>query len=566
MKTRTKLLIIAFGLLLLCLGCGLWYLQTESFQKLARGKIISEIEKATGLECRVQTIRLKPYRGKIEIEGLELIPRTAAPGLVTLKVNAIRAILSVSSFWHFHLRLRELNIIGPQVEFISGGGDSGWNPEAFLKNLQISLKLEAGKFAVQEGWFKINDREAPFNLSLVDLDLEIRYARELPSYKIDLEYKQSRIFFEQREIVHDLGLIANLSLEGVELEHIRFHRGKTLLIGNGSIRNWKSPVLLLHVAGMLDAEDLQLADSSLYEGRGEIGVVADLRSDAEGIYSKGHFSLKTGAYRKMSLHDLSGEYEILHEVLSLRNVSGGIARGNIHVEGEIQLRSANKAINRVAIQAKDVPLIEVGRLLNLPLLGYENTADSQTVLTWGGDRGLKAECDAALHGLDRPANKAGKSTLLAGGVRFTYFENGEVRIASANLSSSYTTVQAYGGQGALFHIRLSTSRFSEPLSLIAGFSPSVADLIRRQPDVLGIAGRYDFNGDVRIKSSTDVTYEGSVSVKDGRWRSYVVDTLSAQARFSPPRLTLQPLSIHHGAQTLRGNLELEILELQLLEE
>jgi translocation and assembly module TamB len=519
------------------------------------------MEKATGLNCRIARVALNVFRGRFEIGGLELTPQTPAPGLAACSVDEIRASLSISSFWHFRIRLDELNIVRPRVELISGGGESSWNPEEALKTLKLSLRLEAAKVTVQEGLFKVNNQPAPFHLSLEDLDCEVRYAKRLPSYKIHLKYKQGRVFYERRDIVHDLEADADLSLQGVEIESFKFRHGESLLHGSGSVRNWNSPVLLIRADGEVSAKDLILADASLYEGRGGVNVHADFRHDKDGIYSKGSFSSRTGGYRKMTYSDLAGDYEIRRDVLYLRKVSGRIAKGSFLVNGEIQLREANKTPHRVTITAKDVPIIEGARLLNLPLMNFENTTDSTTTLVWRhGDRDLRADCEATLHGLARAESKSAKAMLLDGKVQFTYFGGGEVHISSASLSSPYTSVQASGGRGAQFRVQLSTTRMAEPLGLIAGFSPAIADLLEREPDLFSMAGTYDFDGDVRIKSSADVEYQGSLSIKNGQWRSYKIDTLSTRAHFSSPRLELRSMEIHRGRQAVEGELDLELAE------
>jgi hypothetical protein len=355
-------------------------------------------------------------------------------------------------------------------------------------------------------------------------------------------------------VSHDLELDADLSLGGIEIERFKFRHGASLLSGSGFVKNWNAPVLSINTAGVMDARDLILADSSLYEGRGAIDVQAVLRFDQDGVYSKGRFSARTGGYRKMSYASLAGNYEILHDVLFLRDVTGQIAKGSFWANGDIQLREA-KTPNRVTILAKDVPIIEAGRLLNVPEMDFENTADATTILTWHEDQDLRVDCDARLHGLAQ-ATTSGRSTLLEGSVRFTYFETGEAFISSADLSSPYTAVQVSGGEGAAFHVQLSTNRISEPFHLIAGFSPPVADLLARQPDLLETAGAFDFKGDVRIKSSSDIEYRGSISIRNGRWRSFKVEALSTTAIFSSPRLQLQSLLLQSGPQNVKGDLEL----------
>jgi hypothetical protein len=578
MKLRNKILIPSLPLLLLIgfAASGILYLRSDSFQEFARKSLVSRIEQATGLSCKIESLQLDIFRGTFAVSGLALSPRAVSTGLVSLNVPQVRATISVSSFWHLRVRLGELRIISPRVELISGRGESTWDPEGILKNLKLSLRLEASKAAVEQGWIKINSHAAPFHLSVDDLDCEVRYAKKLPSYKVRLEYARSRVFWEKRDIIHGLKLQADVSLQGVEIESFEFRRpgtsvsgrqsargsalpaSNTLLTGNGSIKDWKAPVLILHLRGVLDARDLILTSPSLYEGQGNIMVTADLRSDKDGISSKGTFTWPVGTYRKMGFNNLAGTFDIRKDVLHLRNILGKVATGSLLVNAEIQLREANKDPNRVVVTANNVPVIEAGRLLNLPILTLENGADSSTTLTWYSGRGLRADCSATLHGMLQPAIGRGPSTPLDGNIRFSYYDSGLLHIETAYLSSPYSTVQASEGQGSVFHMQVSSTRISEPLDLIASFSPPVADLIRREPDVSDMQGAFSYDGDVRLETSSDVECNGKISIKNGRWRSYKADSLTAHALFRPPSLALRAMSVQSGPQSLDGDLDLEI--------
>jgi hypothetical protein len=560
---KKKLKIIAIVLAAFLLGSvaiGIWYLQSGRFQEFARATLKSRLEKATGLDCRIDRLKFDVVHGQFAINGLSLVPRSPATGLTTLKVSEIRTSLSISSFWHFRMRLADLHIIRPQIEFISGEEKSAWNPEEFLRTLKMSLRLEAARVAIEDGWFKVNNHTAPFHTALEDLDCEIRYSKQLPSYKIRIEYKRSRLIWEQRDILHDLELRSDLSLQGVGIEHFRFQHGASLFTGSGSMKDWHSPVLNIHMAGTLDAIDLKLMDASLYEGKGNINIQAELRYDRDGIYSKGVFTARTGAYRRMAYSGMAGKYEIRDDVLFLRDASCRIVNGTLLANGEIQLRASNKAPNHVTIVTKNVPVIEAARFLSLPHLDFVNTADTTAVLNWLNGGYLKADCDTLLHGQAPSAKDKAKSTLLDGSIRYTYLDPGSLIISSAKLISPNTTVEASGGQDDLFHVQLSTDRISEPFSLIAGVSPPVADLLARQPDLHQMHGSFHFNGDVLIKSSTDVEYRGSVSVKNGSWRTYKVDDLSTQAHFIPPYLKLKSLVIHYGSQKADGDLDLALAD------
>ncbi len=560
MKTRWKVLIAAALVFTAASALAFGYLRSRSFQAFARARFQSALEKATGLECRIAKADIDVFGGSIEAAGLELYPRTETAGPVRLQVGGIKARMSLSSLWRFRVRLAELNIVHPRIEVIaadSGQSESPWDPGPFLKNLKLSLRLEASKATVRNGWLKVNERGAPFNLAFNDLDCEVRYSKELPSYKIRLKYSNSRIFWERRNMEHDLEATADLSLQGVAIDSFRFRKGGTFFTGAGAMTDWGSPTFAIHATGVLDGRDLILTTPSLNEGRGEIRVSADVRYDRDGVYSLGKFSAESGGYRKMAFSNLQGGFRIERDVLYLRDVSGDIGRGNFQLTGDLQLTKANRELNQLKILTKNVSLINVGRLLDLPLIDFENAADATSVLTWFSGRELKVDCDGWLHGLQPEDSKSGKSTLLEGPLHFTYYESGTVQIYSANLKSPDTTIVASGGRDSLFKVQLSTSRLSEPLSLLAGFSPPIAGLIRKNADMLQMEGGYSLQGSVRVKSSADIAFDGSVEIKNGRWRSFRAERLSAQASFSSPRLKLQSLEVRESGQTLEGQVDLD---------
>jgi len=559
-KAHLKILIPAFLLFVLLTTSGLWYLQTDSFQELIRANLITQIERNSGLECRIDRLKLDIYRGNIQINGIALEARNKESGLNTLKIDEVQAKFSLSSFWHFRLRLGELHIVRPTLELRTGGEGGGWNPNNLLRTLNISLSLETEKLSIQEGLFRINESSAPFNVSLNDLECRIGYRRARPSYRIELAYKQSRFFYKERDIVHDLKLAADVSIEGVEIENLEFRHGESVLSGTGSVKNWDAPTLLLHMTGTVRSRDMVLADSSLTEGWGGIDVETDFRYSSEGIHLNGTFFLNRGTYREMAYADVAGDYEISGDILYLRNVSGKIAKGNFVLDGEIPLRDAIGRPNRLTIESAGVPLYEIGGLLNVPSINFRNTVDAKTVLTWGHDRRTRVDCDAVLFGANETVAEGRIGTRLGGKAQFTYQEDTGIQLHSLELKSSNTHVRADGGENALFHVRMSTSRFSEPLDLITHFSVPVADLVENYSDLRTINGVFDFQGDVSIRSSTDIEYAGSVSVTEGRWRSIEVDSIKTAVLLSGSRLDFSNLSIRSGLQAIQGRLVLDFAD------
>lgn len=561
MKIGTKIFTVSLPVVLAaaCLVLAAAYLNTGMFQRHARAFAVSRIEAATGLRCAIERMRVRAFRGRLEIDGLALASPGGAPGPVSVRVDEIRAAVRVSSFWHFRMRLAELDIVRPRVELVSGGGAAAWDPAEALRALRVSLRLEASRVRVREGLLRVNGRTAPFNLSLRRFDGEIRYAKEGPAYKIRVAYESGGVFWERRDIPHDLTASLDLSARGVEIEFFKFRYRSSLLTGGGSIRGWDAPVLLVHAAGLCDASDLTLAHPSIRDGHGTISVTADIRNDRAGLSARGAISIRSGGYRAMRLHDLTGRFEVKDDVLLLRAVSGGIARGGFDLDADIQLREANPAQNRVRVATRGVPVVEAGRLLDLPLLILENPADASVSVTWHhGDEDLKVDGSARLHGEASSQARPGDRTPLDGTVDFTYRGTGDVLVRAANLVSAHSSLRAADNGDGSFRVGLTTRRIAEPMRLIANFSGPVLDILAKKPDLFSLAGTFGFDGDARIRSESDVALRGVVAVRDGRWRNLSIARATARADFQPPFLRLRELQAQSGARSLAGEIDLEL--------
>ncbi len=558
MRTRSKLLL---GLLLISLLAALssvfWYVRSGRFDEYVRAALISRVENATGMTCTLGKLDLDLLHGGFRVSGIALRPRGTEPGPLRVDIDEVNGRVSISSVWHFSLHLAELNIVRPRVELVSVRSGGGWSPEGVLESLRMSLDLAAGKILLTDGWAQIDNRRIPLNLSLDDVICEIHYVVRPQHYAIRLAYHHSRLLYEGRDIRYDLDTRVNLSMEGVEVESFQLQRGKSQLYGDGWMRDWASPVLLLHATGSLDGSDLVLFSSDLREARGSIKVATNFRVDAAGLRLDGKFSLQSGGFRQANMSSFAGSFEIRNDVLSLNSVSGKIGGGALQANGEIQLWEANKAPNRMVLSAKGIPLREASYVLDLPEIEYDNLVDSTAEVTWKhGNEDLELTARSFLHPPPESRGGSGRSISLQGSLAFSY-KRGVWSFTSANLNSPYTTVEITGAGGTTFHIRADTSRLDEPLTVLRGFVPSLERLISRQPDLRSISGAFGIDGDMVLQPAR-TAYQGSLTIKGGQWGRYRVDSLTSSAEWEGSHLELRAMDLRRGEESAEGDLTLEI--------
>ena len=106
MRTRSRILLVALaGLVLAAAAAVVAYLQSRSFAELARAALERRASAATGLQCRVRSLRLDVLRLRFEIRGFELAPAPGTPHPIELTVDEIEGRLQLLSLWRFKVNL-----------------------------------------------------------------------------------------------------------------------------------------------------------------------------------------------------------------------------------------------------------------------------------------------------------------------------------------------------------------------------------------------------------------------------------------------------------------------------
>jgi translocation and assembly module TamB len=560
MKIRWKV-IRWIGVLLLvgliaAAGSLIWYLQSDAFQTLARAEVIARLRSATGMEVGLDQLRLDILNRTFAIRGLTLNPRQGTEGTFRLSLDEATGRFRLGVLIHMKPRISELILVRPHIWLASGGGSSTWRPDAFLKVFKRSLDLAIGKAVVRDGWLEVNNRRIPFAVELDDLVCNITYLRSLENYEVRLGYRNGLVDLAGRRIRYDLDSDLRAGLGGLEFKSIRIRHDDSVLTGEGSLRDWRSPVLTLDMRGPLAGQDLRLADEALDEARGTAQAAIRLRWDHEGFRITGEFTAAEAEYRAVGLARLRGAFELRDDVLQLRDVSVGVGAGTVKFDGTFQLGSRNPSPHRARISASGISLRDAAAVLKQPEISFENTADADATVVWRhGARDLRFQAAIRLHGL--PLTEWGKGRRLAlGGTADISYVKGTWSISSANLQSPLTTVTASSAGDSDFRVHLVTSRIAEPMSLLQALSTDVSSLVREQPGIMEATGTFSLDGTVQLLRGASAAFTGTISVQDGRWRSYHADSLNAGISWDGMRLEMKPLRASRAGQAIEGDLEL----------
>ena len=542
--------------LLAAAGSLLWYLQSDAFQALARSEVISRLQNATGMNVGLEQLRLDILNRNFAIRGLTLTPRPGTEGTFRLSLDEATGKFRLGVLIRMKPRISELVLVRPHIWLTSGTRSSTWQPDGFLKVFRRSLDLAIGKAVVRDGWLEVNNRRIPFAVALDDLACNITYLPSLENYEVKLGYRNGRFDWAGRQIWYDLDSELRVGLGGVEFKSLRIQHDGSVLAGQGSLRDWRSPVLMLDMRGQLAGQDLSLADEALGEARGTAQAGFRLKWDHEGFRMAGEFNAAEAEYRTVRLERLRGAFDIRDDVLQLRDVAVGIGSGNVKFDGVLQLGSRNPSPHRARISASGISLRAAAGVLELPEISFENTADAEATVVWRhGARDLTFQAATRLHGL--PLTQWGQSRRLAlDGTADISYVKGVWSISNANLQSPFTTVTASNAGDSDFRVHLVTSRIAEPMSLLQALSADVSSLVREQPEIMEATGAFGVDGVVQLSREASATFTGRISIQGGRWRTYRADNLVSEISWDGRLLQMKSLKALLAEQAIEGNLEL----------
>jgi hypothetical protein len=551
------ILIVALASFILLAGVLAWFASSGKLQEDARNLIVERIEKASGMLCSIERFDLDLLQGRFRVASFHLGPRPGRTETFILNIEEISGSLSLSSLWRPRIQMNELNLIRPQIKLSSGQEGSRWNPGPLLKILRFSLGFGVGKIVLREGILQVNNRSTPFDLSAKDFQCEMRYSKDPSSYKVHVAYKEGSFLIQNHSFVYDLDVNTSLTLDGLDIESFELARHRTVLKGNGSMKNWNSPLLSLHAEGSVNTEELLPVSGNMREAAGDFVVKLDFSLGADGLNTGGTFQAAASSYRNVPINSFHGSFEFQKDIFSITDARGQIGKGTFKANGAFELGRNNEALHHFDISVTEVSLKDIGSILNLPYIEYRNPVTASTQVAWRhGEQDLDFKCKAELLPLPGSDSVTAQTLQLLGNVEFSYSRQ-DWDIASADLASPYTEVVAHGQGNGRLRIQGNTERLSEPLGILRNFSKPLDSLIKQNPDTLGILGTYEIDGTLLMARQEAMAYQGRIKAKAGQWRNYRVDDLTAEAEWSGDLIALHSLDVRHGTQAAQGDLMLD---------
>src|ERR1019366_7314813 len=167
--------LVGFGLLA-------WYVTTDSFQQMARRRVVASVEKITGGRVELGELHTIPFRLRVDARNLTIHGREASDQAPFLHVDRLQAELKIISLLSTTVGLRSLVLEHPVVHVIAYPGGTP-NVPAPKVNLSFDqgpveqlLSFSVSRIEVQRGELLWEDQKMPFDFAARDLALLLNYS------------------------------------------------------------------------------------------------------------------------------------------------------------------------------------------------------------------------------------------------------------------------------------------------------------------------------------------------------------------------------------------------------
>jgi translocation and assembly module TamB len=284
----------------------LWYINTESFQKLVRQRLIAEIERVTGGRAEIGSFHVVPFRMQVDLRDINVHGRESLREVPLAHADRFVAQLKASSLIRSELGFHEVYLDRPVIHVIFYPDGTTNVPQPKISDtsggtsIEQLFALSTNRLEVHRGELLWDDQVIPLDFSVRGTELQMNYSFLRGRYdgrlllgKVDSKFDDCRPFAWMSSMEF------SLASTFMDITSLKWSSGRSQLEGHGRISNFRRP----HVQGVYEAR-VDLTEAGAIARRHELqGGVLDLKG--QGDWSIERFN----ANGQLTLHDLAMQSE-----------------------------------------------------------------------------------------------------------------------------------------------------------------------------------------------------------------------------------------------------------------
>lgn len=578
LRRFTKYCFLAFLLFALLLSAGLWYITTDSFQDMVRGRLVAAIERASGGRAELGSFHVVPLRFEVEVRDLTIHGRETANEIPLVHVDNLSAIVHLSSVLGAQIAFHSLTLRHPVVHVIlyPDGTTNQPSPRQNAKNFEQLFAIRIDRLNVEDGELLWQDQPIPLQFVSDDISATLQYSFLRRRYSGNVSIGKAETQFDGFRPVAWAGE-ADFSVgsSAVEIKSLKLLSERSHLDVRGAITGFDNPVFKGTYDAVLDLAQTGAVSRDTRLKSGTLEIKGDGAWSRQNFSSSGTFGLKEFSFQDKAASlknaSASGKFSVDPQNVSASQVHGQIFGGAFSGDGEISnWQAPQKSAKRVKdeqrgsikVKLKDIDLTDILASLGPRFrpgnrLKFAGDISGTSELRW---RNSIEDADISAAGeVTRPNHVRGGEIPLAASFQGAYaLRSGDLKIDNLSANTPATQLHASGAlsSAAPLRVSFSTSDLHEWQPLTAAIFPAGMPF--------AVNGRASFNGSA-IGRLSDLAISGNLQLQN--FETFTPtnvaehlhwDSLTADVQASPRLLSMHNAVLRNGATTLKldGNLGL----------
>jgi len=568
-----KTLLLCFLLMLLGFSALLWYITTNSFQQMARRRLVVAIERATGGRAELGGFRAVPLRLQVEVRDLTIHGKEAVGEQPYAHVDNMAAVINFSSALGAKLAFHSLTLQHPVIHVIfypDGSTNQPTNNRELGSDFQQLFSLTTRRLQVRRGELLWQDQRVPLDFSSNDVFANLSYSFLHRRYSGNVAIGKGETHFDGLRPVAWAGQ-SNFTFDrnGLQVQSLNATAGNSQLQARGVHLDFSK----LTVKGNYDL-NLDLAQAAAVLRRpqlkqGMLHVAGNGSWSRETFVFQGDFEARAMAWENKIFSGrglaAEGNFSIDPRKFAVSKARGEFLRGTFSGDTEVinwqappKAAKSEQQHGYITIKAKNLSLAELlgglGPIFRpVNKLKFTGTINGNTDVQW---KQSVDHAQASIVAEVSPPNspRSGQVPLTANMHANYDFRSGDMQLSELTATTPATQLHASGTLASSVKIAFSSGDLQEWQPVIAQLFPAGAPLV--------VHGRAAFNG-TASGSAADVRVAGNLQLRDfdaivhararAPARQVHWDSLNADVQASSTSLSLRNAVLRREDATVKMN-------------
>jgi translocation and assembly module TamB len=568
-----KTLLMCGLLLLLGFSALLWYITTDSFQQMARNRVVAGLERATGGKVELGSFHAVPLLRQVEVRDLTIHGKEAAGAQPYAHVDSMIAVINLPSALGAKLAFRSLVLQHPVIHIIfypDGSTNEPTPSQTSNAALERLFAISARKLEVRKGELFWQDQRIPLDFTSNDVDANLNYSFLHQRYSGDLAVGRAETRFDGfRPVAWTVRSAFTFDRSGLQVQSLNATAGRSQVHARGVHLDFRKFAAKGNYDLTLDLAEVAAITRQPQVKAGMLHLSGSGSWSPKDFVSTGDFDALAIAWQNKTFsgRDLSarGKFTVDPRQLSITKTEGQFLRGTFTADADIvnwqvPAVAAKNEQHRgvIVIKAKNLSLAEIlgglgSSFRSVSGLKFAGNVNALTEVQW--KRSIE-DADARIVADVTPPNKVpnGRIPLTASTHAIYDFRSGNVQLSELSAVTPSTQVHASGALTSSVKLSFSTNDLREWQPVISHLFPAGIPLV--------VHGRAAFNGSA-AGSSSDLRIAGSLQLRDFDTivrpklsqpeRQVHWDSLGADVQASPTNLSLRNTILRREDATVRLN-------------